>query len=129
MLLLWIPSSSWVSSMLTLAATVRPGGVWLGRMVPRSEPERCSVAGLLCSSRIVRNTMFRHKGVHMCTWHQDSLRLNSIIDFVVVSSNLQPHVLDTRVKRGAEVSTEHRLHQSAAPPHRENSDEVVRTSS
>ncbi|KAK3574271.1 hypothetical protein QTP86_004382 [Hemibagrus guttatus] len=32
-----------------------------------------------------------------------------MIDLVVVSSDLRPHVLDTRVKRGAEMSTDHHL--------------------
>ena len=32
-----------------------------------------------------------------------------MIDFVVVSSDLRPYVLDTRVKRGAELSTNHHL--------------------
>ncbi|KAI3369743.1 hypothetical protein L3Q82_024414 [Scortum barcoo] len=54
--------------------------------------------------------MFEHKGVHQCTWHQDTLgRKRSMIDFVVVSSDLRPYVLDTRVKRGAELSTDHLL--------------------
>ncbi|KAK0145481.1 putative uncharacterized transposon-derived protein F52C9.6 [Merluccius polli] len=57
----------------------------------------------------ITNTMFKHKGVHMCTWHQDTLGRSSMIDFVVVSSDLQPHVLDTRAKRGAELSTDHHL--------------------
>ncbi|TWW56001.1 hypothetical protein D4764_09G0010510 [Takifugu flavidus] len=57
----------------------------------------------------ITNTLFRHKGVHMCTWHQDALGHRSMIDFVVVSSDLRPHVLDTRVKRGAELSTDHHL--------------------
>ncbi|TWW61317.1 hypothetical protein D4764_05G0014070 [Takifugu flavidus] len=57
----------------------------------------------------ITNTLFRHKGVHMCTWHQDALGRRSMIDFVVVSSDLRPHVLDTRVKRGAELSTDHHL--------------------
>ncbi|TWW77340.1 hypothetical protein D4764_12G0007300 [Takifugu flavidus] len=55
----------------------------------------------------ITNTLFRHKGVHMCTWHQDALGRRSMIEFVVVSSDLRPHVLDTRVKRGAELSTDH----------------------
>ncbi|KAI3363166.1 hypothetical protein L3Q82_011819 [Scortum barcoo] len=50
-----------------------------------------------------------HKGVHQCTWHQDTLGRRSMIDFVVVSSDLRPYVLDTRVKRGAELSTDHHL--------------------
>ncbi len=32
-----------------------------------------------------------------------------MIDFVVVSSDLRPRVSDTRVKRGAELSTDHHL--------------------
>ncbi|TWW81779.1 hypothetical protein D4764_01G0015940 [Takifugu flavidus] len=32
-----------------------------------------------------------------------------MIDFVVMSSDLRPHVLDTRVKRGAELSTDYHL--------------------
>uniref|UniRef100_A0AAV2MIF0 Reverse transcriptase domain-containing protein n=1 Tax=Knipowitschia caucasica TaxID=637954 RepID=A0AAV2MIF0_KNICA len=53
--------------------------------------------------------MFEHKGVHQCTWHQDTLGRRSMIDFVVVSSDLRPRVSDTRVKRGAELSTDHHL--------------------
>ncbi|KAI3353689.1 hypothetical protein L3Q82_004833 [Scortum barcoo] len=53
--------------------------------------------------------MFEHKGVHQCTWHQDTLGRRSMIDFVVVSSDLRPYVLDTRVKRRAELSTDHHL--------------------
>ncbi|KAI3358227.1 hypothetical protein L3Q82_003224 [Scortum barcoo] len=57
------------------------------------------------------NTMFKHKGVHQCTWQLPghTLGRRSMIDFVVVSSDLRPYVLDTRVKRGAELSTDHHL--------------------
>ncbi len=57
----------------------------------------------------IMNTMFEHKGVHQCTWHQDTLGRRSMIDFVVVSSDLRPYVLDTQVKRGTELSTDHHL--------------------
>ncbi|KAI3356217.1 hypothetical protein L3Q82_017465, partial [Scortum barcoo] len=40
----------------------------------------------------ITNTMFEHKGVHQCTWHQDTLSRRSMIDFVVVSSDLRPYV-------------------------------------
>ncbi|XDV25050.1 hypothetical protein PO909_029047 [Leuciscus waleckii] len=53
--------------------------------------------------------MFKHKGVHQCTWDRDTLGRRLMIDFVVVSSNLRPYVLDTRVKRGTELSTDHHL--------------------
>ncbi|KAK3519697.1 hypothetical protein QTP70_001565 [Hemibagrus guttatus] len=55
------------------------------------------------------NTMFKHKGAHQYTWYKDTLGWRSMIDLVVVSSDLRPHVLDTRVKRGAELSTDHYL--------------------
>ncbi|KAI3377518.1 hypothetical protein L3Q82_008694, partial [Scortum barcoo] len=44
-----------------------------------------------------------------CTCPQDTLGQRSMIDFVVLASNLRPYVLDTRVKRGAELSTDHHL--------------------
>ncbi|KAK3544084.1 hypothetical protein QTP86_001213 [Hemibagrus guttatus] len=53
--------------------------------------------------------MFKHKGAHQYTWYQDTLGWRSMIDLVIVSSDLRPHVLDTRVKRGAELSTDHDL--------------------
>ncbi|TWW77426.1 hypothetical protein D4764_12G0008160 [Takifugu flavidus] len=62
-----------------------------------------SLEGVLLS---ITNTLFRHKGVYMCNWHQDALGRRSMIDFVVVSSDLRPHVM---VKRGAELSTDHHL--------------------
>ncbi|KAI3361902.1 hypothetical protein L3Q82_002221 [Scortum barcoo] len=70
----------------------------------------CASHGLSITNTML-NTMFEHKGkgVHQCTWHQDTLGRRSMIDFVVVSSDLRPYVLDTRVKRGAELSTDHHL--------------------
>ncbi|KAK3529721.1 hypothetical protein QTP86_000821 [Hemibagrus guttatus] len=56
--------------------------------------------------------MFKHKGAHQYTWYQDTLGQRSMIDLVVMSSDLWPHVLDTRVKRGAELSTDHHLQVS-----------------
>ncbi|TWW74372.1 R2DM Retrovirus-related Pol polyprotein from type II retrotransposable element [Takifugu flavidus] len=60
-------------------------------------------------SLAITNTMFKHKVVHRCSWHHDSLGRRSMIDFIVVSADLRPYVLDTRVKRGAELLTDHYL--------------------
>ncbi|KAK3532983.1 hypothetical protein QTP70_006201 [Hemibagrus guttatus] len=57
----------------------------------------------------ITNTMFKHKGSHQYTWYQGTLGRRSMIDLVVMSSDLRPQVLDTRVKRGAELSTDHHL--------------------
>ncbi|KAK3514615.1 hypothetical protein QTP70_021527 [Hemibagrus guttatus] len=62
--------------------------------------------------------MFKHKGAHQYTWYQATLGRKSVINLVVVSSDLRPHVLDTRVKRGAELSTDRHLVNSRhlSPP-------------
>ncbi|XDV32946.1 hypothetical protein PO909_003592 [Leuciscus waleckii] len=77
----------------------------------------------LYHSGVAHDTMFKHKGVHQCTWHQDTLGRRSMIDFVVVSSDLRPYVLDTRVKRGVELSTDHHLVRDLQlPPPAESGD-------
>ncbi|KAK3557745.1 hypothetical protein QTP86_000302 [Hemibagrus guttatus] len=87
---------------------------WRG-VIGRNSPPDLNSSGVLllnfCASHSlsITDTMFKHKGVHQYTWYQDTLGWRSMIDLVIVSSDLRPHVLDTRVKRGAELSTDHHL--------------------
>ncbi|XP_058272779.1 deleted in malignant brain tumors 1 protein-like [Hemibagrus wyckioides] len=62
-----------------------------------------------CASYGLPITNIKHKGAHQYTWYQDTIGRRSMINLVVVSSDLRPYVLDTRVKRGAELSTDHHL--------------------
>lgn len=59
-------------------------------------------AELLDFSNVIQ-TLFKRQDVHEYNWHQDSLGRTSMIDFILLSSDLQPYVSSTRVKRGAEL--------------------------
>ncbi|KAK3514567.1 hypothetical protein QTP70_021623, partial [Hemibagrus guttatus] len=79
---------------------------WRG-VIGRNGPPELNSSGVLldfCASHSlsIMNTMFKHKGAHQYTWYQDTLGRRSMID-------LRPHVLDTQVKRGVELSTNHHL--------------------
>ena len=72
--------------------------------------ETKKVATVLCHQRLcIMNTFFRHKGIHKYTWYRDSVGQRSINDLCIASANLFSSVVDLRVKRGAERSTDDHL--------------------
>ena len=64
----------------------------------------CATNGLC-----IMNNFFQHKRIHEYTWYRDSLGQRSLIDFCIVLAYLFSSVSDVRVKRGAELSTDHHL--------------------
>ena len=65
---------------------------------------------LCCSNGFrIMNTFFQHREVHKYTWYRPSMDQKSLIDFCIVSSDLLSDVLDFRVKRSTELSTDHHL--------------------
>ncbi|MGH2507006.1 MAG: reverse transcriptase domain-containing protein [Ktedonobacteraceae bacterium] len=77
----------------------------------------CASSGLS-----IMNTYFQHRDIHKYTWQRESCGQRSLIDFVVVSADLKSQVMDVRVRRGAELSTDHHLvvcrlrHQTLVKP-------------
>ena len=65
---------------------------------------------LCCSNGLrIMNTFFQHREVYKYIWNRPSMDQKFLIDFCIVSSDLFSDVLDVRVKRGAELSTDHHL--------------------
>ena len=62
----------------------------------------CALSGLS-----IMNTFFRHRDIHKFTWKRAERR--SLIDFIIVSADFKYLLTDVRVKRGAELSTDHHL--------------------
>ena len=74
-----------------------------------NENGRCLLQ-LCCSNGLrILNTFFLHREVHKYTWYRPGMDRKSLIDFCIVLSDLFSDVLDVRVKRGAELSTDHHL--------------------
>ena len=97
--------SFWLTSMLTLAVIVRPGGLLNGAL--DMNPSDVLLLDFCSHHRLsIMNTLFRHKDVHTCTWHHHTLGRSSMLNFVFVLADLQLHVLDTWEKKRVELSAD-----------------------
>jgi hypothetical protein len=57
----------------------------------------------------ILNGYFKHKRVHQYTWHQDTLELKSVIDYITARQNSGLEFQDVRVFRGMTVGSDHCL--------------------
>ena len=58
----------------------------------------------------VTNTVFPHKSIHQHSWYPPNPRAHaSLKDYILVRQRLRPSVVDTRVFRGADLDSDHRL--------------------
>ncbi|XP_072402128.1 uncharacterized protein [Diabrotica undecimpunctata] len=57
----------------------------------------------------IMNGFYKHKNIHKYTWTQETRKLRSIIDYIIMNHKSSIKVKDTRVKRGAECGTDHKL--------------------
>ena len=71
--------------------------------------ERCLLQFCVTNGLCIMNAFFWNKEIYNYTWYKNSVGLRSIIDFRIVSADLLSSVVDVRVKRGAELSTNHHL--------------------
>ena len=57
----------------------------------------------------IANTFFMHKNIHKWTRVSEDRNEKSIIDYIIISNNLFYNTNDVRVKRGAEIYSDHFL--------------------
>lgn len=57
----------------------------------------------------VMNGYFAHKDIHKYTWRQESRKLKSIIDHIIVKQKTELKIFDVRACRGPECGSDHHL--------------------
>ena len=56
------------------------------------------------------NSFYRHKDIHKFTWEARGTK--SIIDYIIINDRLKSSIEDTRVFRGKEIDSDHKLVES-----------------
>ena len=58
----------------------------------------------------ITNTMFQHKRIHQASWYPPNAKAQpSLKDYILVRQRMRSFMLDTRVYRGADIDSDHRL--------------------
>jgi len=58
----------------------------------------------------ITNSFYRHKDKHKFTWKARGTK--SVIDYIIINDRLKSNMEDTRVFRGSEVDSDHKLVES-----------------
>jgi hypothetical protein len=58
----------------------------------------------------ITNSFYRHKDIHKFTWEASGTK--SIIDYIIINDRLKRNIEDTRVFRGSEINSDHKLVES-----------------
>ncbi|GFS09471.1 craniofacial development protein 2-like [Elysia marginata] len=65
----------------------------------------------LCASNdlVIGGTLFEHPAIHKLTWYSPNGRDKNQIDHIAINNIWRKSLLDVRVKRGADVGSDHLL--------------------
>ena len=58
----------------------------------------------------ITNSFYRHKDTHKFAWEARGIR--SVIDYIIINDRLKSNTEDTRVFRGGEIDSDHKLVES-----------------
>ena len=58
----------------------------------------------------VTNSFYRHKNIHKFTWEARGTR--SVTDYIIINDRVRSNIEDTRVFRGREIDSDHKLVES-----------------
>jgi len=85
----------------------------------------------VCEQNLLKilNGYFKHKKIHQYTWHQHTLELKSIINYIIARQNCDLKYQDIRVFRGMTVGSDHYLVNAKilSPYGKNNANEIRET--
>jgi len=58
----------------------------------------------------ITNSFYKHKDIHKFTWEARGTK--SIIDYIIINDRLKSNIENTRVFRGSEIDSDHKLVES-----------------